>query len=342
MRRLTPIEKPQAWYRADHEEASDWIYEYKPDTLREIDEGLNAYRRRDPSMTSAATKADFPLQSAAADFVELGRQIEDGRGFVLLRGLPVERYDEREIVAIYRGIGAHFGREISQNAAGDLVTHVRDTGLEYGAQNVRGYMTRGGQKMHTDNSDIVALLCYRKARSGGHSSIACSMTVYNEFLARHPQYLDQLYAGFHYDLRGEERPGMPAITRHRIPVFSYFESRLSCRYVYMSIVQASRKQGQPLSRMEEETLNLFNEIAARDDVRFDMDLIPGDIQLLNNHSVIHGRTAYEDFDEPERKRHMIRLWLVPQHARPLEPSFADRYGTGERLGVPPVAEEAAA
>src|SRR5690606_65519 len=100
MRRLTPIEKPQAWYRADHEEASDWIYEYKPDTLREIDEGLNAYRRRDPSMTSAATKADFPLQSAAADFVELGRQIEDGRGFVLLRGLPVERYDEREIVAI--------------------------------------------------------------------------------------------------------------------------------------------------------------------------------------------------------------------------------------------------
>jgi TfdA family taurine catabolism dioxygenase TauD len=67
-----------------------------------------------------------------------------------------------------------------------------------------------------------------------------------------------------------------------------------------------------------------------------MELQPGDIQLVHNHTILHDRTAFEDFPEPERKRHLLRLWLAPKGARTLPDVFVDRFGSitpGERGGV---------
>jgi len=333
-RLMSPVPAPMAWKGKDLAGTRSWIFELSQEALRDIDAALSGVRARGLK-PEAITKADFPLPCLERDLERLLDEIENGRGFVLVRGLPMRKYDVEHAAAAFCGISAHFGHFISQNARGDLITNVRDEGLTAGETNVRGYMTRGAQKFHTDNADIVALLCLRKAKSGGYSSVASSMASYNEFLEKHPRYLDRLYEGFRYDLHGEERPGFPSVTEHRIPVFSWHDGRLSCRYVYSAIVRAQRKTGVPLGDDDMRLLELFNSIAERDDMRLEMDLLPGDMQFLNNHSVLHSRTEYEDHDDPALKRHMMRLWITPDQPRPLDPVFADRYGTGDRLGVPP-------
>ena len=67
-----------------------------------------------------------------------------------------------------------------------------------------------------------------------------------------------------------------------------------------------------------------------------MEFRPGDIQLVHNHTLLHDRTAFTDWPEAERRRHLLRLWLAPENARPLPPVFAERYGSltpGSRGGI---------
>jgi hypothetical protein len=332
----SPISEPMAWKGADLANDRSWIYQLPESALTEIQEAVKNIRARNLPLHQIS-RSDFLLPSIERELSERLRQIEKGRGFVLIRGVPVDRYPLNELEYIFWGIGTYFGTALSQNAKGELLAHVTDHGEQYGEVNVRGYTTRGAQKFHTDQSDIVALLCVRKAKVGGLSSISSSMAVYNEFLKnRSPEDLKQLYEGFYYDRRGENRPGVAEITESKIPVFSYYSGHLSCRYVYTTIMQASKKMGVSLTSHETAVLDAFNELAARPDMRLDMDLQPGDIQLLNNHTVLHSRSGWEDFEEPDRKRLMIRLWLTPPEPRPLAPIFVNRYGTGERLGVPPL------
>lgn len=333
---MSPVPAPVAWKGEELANDTSWIYQLPQAALKDIDRTVQDIRARGVPL-QAVTKKDFPLPSIEQDLAERLDEVENGRGFVLLRGVPIERYTLPELELIFWGIGAYFGTAISQNAQGELLTHVTDRGDQYGEKNVRGYTSRGAQKFHTDQSDIVALMCVRKAKTGGASSVSSSMTVYNEFLKNYPrEYLEQLYEGYHYDLRGENRPGVPEVTEQRIPVFSYYQGVLSARYVYTTIIQAVRKMGRPLSQCENAVLEAFNEIAARPDVRLDMTLQPGDIQFVNNHTALHSRTSWEDYEESERKRLMLRIWLTPPEPRPLAPDFVNRYGTGERLGVPPL------
>lgn len=331
-----PITDRSAWKGCDLAARKDWIHTLTPAALAEIDEAL-ARLRRSPVALTEIHREHFALPALANELAHVLNELENGRGFVVVRGLPFGKYGDEDIARIFWGIGTHFGHPISQNASGDLLGHVRAIeGLKYMDKNVRGYQTNAELFFHNDNCDIVGLLCFRKARSGGVSRLASAMTLYNEVLAKHPEYLDVLARGFHYDLRGEELPGVSPLTPHRIPVYSWFEGRLSCRYVYTAIVTAARKAGMSFTDEETAAMTFLNETAAREDVRLDMMLEPGDMQFCNNHMVLHSRTAYEEWPEADRKRHMLRLWLNNPQGRRLAPEFADRYGQGVGMGVPPV------
>ncbi|OGA22404.1 MAG: hypothetical protein A3I02_06675 [Betaproteobacteria bacterium RIFCSPLOWO2_02_FULL_67_26] len=327
---------PMAWKGAELAASGSWVYHLPDTALEDIDVALAAVCLRGLSVHEIG-KADFPLPSIAPGLKVLLQEIEKGRGFVLIRGVPVGRYAVDELEKIFWGIGTHFGTALAQNSSGERLLHVTDRGDQYGATNVRGYTTRSGQQLHTDSAtDIVVLFCVRKAKSGGVSQISSSMAVYNEFLARYPpEYLDQLYKGFHYDRRGEERPGVPSITERPVPVFSYHAGRLSCYYSHITILQAARKSGRSLTELEASVLDAFDEIAAREAMRLDMALQPGDVQLLNNRTVLHARTGWEDHDDPQRKRLMLRLWLEPADPWPLAADAWNVDGRGDRRGVPP-------
>lgn len=335
-RRLTtPVRDPSAWRSTDFPSDLSWVWHLPDAAIPEIDAALERIRARGTPLTGIQ-RADFPVPAIAADLAGIQDQLENGRGFAVIRGLPFEHYDDDDIARIFWGIGTHLGRAISQNAQGDLLGHVKDVGgLEYLATNVRGYQTAAELLFHNDNCDYVGLLCFRKAKSGGVSRFTSATTVYNEILATHPEYLDLLYRGFHYDLRGEERDGYAPITPHRIPVYSWYEGKLSCRYVYSSIMQAARKSGIPLAPEETAALDCMNALAAREDFCIEMMLEPGDMQFLCNHVCLHSRTAFVDHEEPDRKRHLLRLWLNNPDGRTLAPEFADRYGSGVGMGVLP-------
>jgi len=336
----TPITDRSAWLGRDLAQRQDWIYTLPPTAMADIDTTLARLRGHPVPLTDIRSE-HFPLSSIARDLANLLDEMENGRGFVVIRGLPFGQYDDEDIARIFWGIGTHFGHPISQNAQGDLLGHVRAVeGFKYMDKNVRGYQTSAELLFHNDNCDLVGLLCFRQAKSGGVSRLASAMTLYNEVLRVRPEYLDVLCEGFHYDLRGEELPGVAPLTPHRVPVYSYFEDRLSCRYVYSAIVTAARRAGLTFTDTETAAMEFLNATAQREDVRLEMMLEPGDMQFCNNHMVLHSRTAYEEWPEPECKRHMLRLWLDNPQGRTLAPGFADRYGQGVGMGVPPVAGKA--
>jgi hypothetical protein len=259
----------------------------------------------------------------------------DGRGFVLLRGLPVDKWSRRLSAIAFLGLGLHWGSLRSQNKAGHLLGHVKNLGLSSRDPNVRIYQTSERQNYHTDSCDVVALLCLQPARSGGLSSLVSSVTIFNEMRKRRPDLARVLFERIETDRRGEVSEGQK--TYFSIPVFNWYGDLLSTIYHRSYIESARRFSDVPaLTGVQVAALDLFDSLANDPALNFQMAFQAGDIQLVHNHTLLHDRTAFEDWAEPERKRHLLRLWLAPEKARPLPAIFAERYGSvvpGLRGGV---------
>jgi len=328
-----PVTDPSCWLAEDLERDEHWIHRLSDGEVAELDRAVEGVLSRGLTAERFG-RDDFALTSLADTIATWAHEIDNGRGFVLVRGLDPRRYDEDALLALYWGIGVHLGLPIPQNAKGDLLGHVRDAGNDYQANNVRGYTTSAQLKAHCDASDVVGLLCRHPAKSGGESLIASSVAVFNHIRDEHPDYVAPLMAGFHFDLRGEGVTDDPnETTFNKVPVFSWHAGRLSCRYNGKTIVDGMRKAGQPLEGTALAAVQAVGELSMSKPFRYDMVFEQGDIQLLSNHTILHARSAFEDWPEPERKRDLWRLWLNLRDGRPLAPEFADRLNTGPRGGV---------
>jgi hypothetical protein len=330
---LEPVRDQSAWKSADYENSESWIYRLSEQEVAEIEAALKGIQARGLSVPDFG-RDEFPLPTLAEKIGRAIEDVEDGRGFALLRGLPVEKYDLDTLRMIYWGIGAYFGDPISQNSKGQILADVVDLGNDYGDINSRGYKTNATLLPHVDSSDTVALLCVNTGRSGGESMLSSSISIYNEILEHHRDYLPVLCRGFHRDLRGEGvTEKIDEVTFHEIPIFSYFGNQLSCDFNERIIRSARVRMNQPLTDIEEAALNCVMTLARRPDIQFRMHLQQGDIQLVNNYTVLHSRAAYTDHADPERKRRLMRFWVNSRNARALDPSFANKYNTGPRGGV---------
>src|SRR5262245_42619505 len=258
---------------------------------------------------AALGREDFPLPPAlAADVARWREELAHGRGFLLLSGLPTARWGEERASRFFWGFGLALGRPGAQNPQGDLLGHVIDTGDDRANPLVRLYRTRSEIAFHCDAADVVGLLCLETARRGGLSRLASSVTVFDEVLRRRPDLAPRLFEPFALDLRSEERPGM----RGWIPVppCRFAGGRLRTFYHSDYFRSATRHADMaPRTRAEQELLDLYEEIANDPQIRLDMELRPGDVQLVSNHTVIHARTAYEDSPHDGARRHLLRLWL---------------------------------
>jgi len=321
------IAGPAAWYGRDLRESDEWIHRFTPDELHEIRRAIRGVRERGIDLIDLA-KEDFALPELGPTLSRIQHEVVHGRGFVLLRGLPVDRYTMEEIGIAYLGIGLHFGWPVSQNAEGHLLGHVRDIGRDPTNPEHRIYTTSARHLYHTDSSDIVGLLCLQPAMRGGLSSVVSSVTVYKEMLARRPDLVAVLERPFHVDRKGEVPDGKGP--HYRMGVFHHYEGHLTTIYARDFIESAQRFDDVPRLKAEQiEALDLLDALASHEDLRLDMTLESGDIQFLHNHQTLHARTAYEDYPEPERKRHLLRLWLAPPNGWALPPVFEERYGNIE-------------
>lgn len=329
------ISGPSAWYGPDMLRDQSWREEIAVGEVAEI-EAATAYVSGNPDLNIAALRPeDFPLPALGARLARLRHDVLHGRGFALLRGLPVARWTRRQAAIAFLGIGAHFGSARSQNAKGHVLGHVKDMGLSSSDPNVRIYQTHERQSFHTDSCDIVGLLCLQTAKSGGRSALVSAVTIFNEMRRRRPDLLRLLFEPIETDRRGEVPPGgKPYFT---IPTYNWHAGLLSAIYQRQYIESARRfAEVPPLSEPQREAYDLFDALANDPSLNFHMDLAPGDVQLVHNHTLLHDRTAFEDWPELERRRHLLRLWLAPDDARPLPPVFRQRFGSvtpGQRGGV---------
>jgi len=329
-----PITDATAWRASDFKSENDWMVELSPAHLDELHDALASLQKNN---SLGFGREAFQLPSLGPVLEDVSDEIQNGRGFAVIRGLDISQYQTHQLERLLWGIGTYLGAGIVQNADGDLIGRVTDHGETYAGTDpyksgIRGYRTRVALPPHTDSCDVVGLMCVRKAKSGGESSVVSAMAIYNEIIATRPDLLEALCEGFHIDLVGKGTAA-DQVSFKRIPVFSYFGGKLSCRYNKRQIEIGAEKSGQPLSHRHQEAIDLVRELSLKPKFRLAMDLAPGDIQFLNNRITLHARETFEDHDAPDKKRVMLRLWLSTPGGRPLAPELADQLNTGPRGGV---------
>lgn len=318
-----------AWRGADLARREGWSHRLGAAEVDELAAALRGVRSRGLP-TTAVTRADFPLPNLAPRLRALMEEARTGLGFFLLAGLPPDRFGEDDREAAFWGVGAHLGSPVSQNSHGELLGRVADQGRTYGSANTRGYQTRARLDFHTDRCDLVGLLCQRRAKEGGLSSVVSTTAVHDEIRRTRPDLLPILFRGFHYSER-EAADHPSGVSARPVPVFSEHGGVLSCRFIRNPIETGAERRGVPLTGPEREALDLMSTLCAREDMRLDMMLEPGDMQFCNNYVTAHARTEFEDWPEPERRRLMLRLWLSFDERRPLAPDFGEHDGIPARL-----------
>jgi hypothetical protein len=328
----TPVTHPCAWRGSELASDPSWTVRLTDAQAAELERAAAAALGRGGRITDLAA-GDFLLDECEDVLAGVRRQIVEGRGFVLLRGLPVGGRSPELVQAMYWALGTRLGEAITQNLQGDLIAEIRDRGLDVNNLDVKPSQTNAEQRPHTDPADIVGLLCINGARSGGMSRIASTMAIYNAVLGQHPEYLDWLYRGFHHNLRGDASPAAPfGCTPKPIPVYRYYKGALSCVFNASTIKEAQRRMGALVPEAEMRAIDFMVELARSDEYRLDMEFAPGDLQILNNYTVMHWRTGFQDWPQPEKKRLLYRLWLKAADLRPVDPEMADGYITGARSG----------
>lgn len=321
------------WRAADWADPHTWSWHLSDGAIEELVAATSRFADADPGTVGALGASEIRFRSLVEPLAELRRTLIDGRGFELIRGLPVRELSEGHAAAIFVAIGAHLGSARSQNADGDLLGHVRNVGLNAADPTVRIYQTDRRQTFHTDSTDAVGLLCLEEAAEGGESLLVSASAIYNEMLDRDRDLAAELFRPVATDRRGEIPPGAdPWFT---IPVLSWFDDHLTVLYQRQYIESAARfDEAPPLTASMAAALDLFDEIANDPAMHLRMRLAPGDMQFVHNHSLLHDRTAF--VDKPGSPRHLLRLWLSLPGDRRLPPVFATRYGSidvGDRGGI---------
>lgn len=326
-----------AWLGSDIQgSGGDWIHHLSAAALTDLDAALGHAQKA--GLRIPFGKEDFPLNACAAELAALLPEVQNGLGFCVLRGIPRDKYSDAECEIIYWGLGVHIGSPVSQNDRGHLLGHVLDEDRSYDDPSARGYQTAQRMDFHCDllPVDVLGLFCLHQAKSGGMSHLVSSLTVHNVLARERPDLLDVTYQPFYLDWRDEEPDGEQPW--YAIPMFSSAEGHVTSRFTSRQYLQSCQRFGPEytITGAQTECLDLVQEIANRPALRVSFLLQEGDIQLVNNHTTMHARDAFEDHDDPALKRHLLRMWIaLPDGTRrPLSAQLDGRYKWVKAGGFP--------
>lgn len=319
---MKPVVDPANWTGDDLAHNRAWEYTLTDQEAREIYEAVDSVRRRGLDIKEI-TREDFPLPTLDAKLAALKEQVIEGMGIAKLRNLDISAFGVAECAAVFWGVGLRMGEAVSQNHKGHVLGHVRDLiGPARDKPWVRAYHTSAELGFHSDSCDVLGLMCLQTAKSGGASRIVSTVALYNEMLRRRPDLVAELVKPWYRDRREEIPPGKKPW--FELPVFNFEQGYFSCFWQNYYIRSAQRFEELPrFTPAQTEALDMMDELA--NEIYFDNDFRLGDILFLHNHVTAHARTHYEDWPEPERKRHLLRLWLATPGGRPLPDAVLDRY-----------------
>ena len=327
--RTRPIDGPSIWYGPEMMGEDIWIKELKPIVKAEFLDAMRGVADFGTDL-QRIERRNFPLPTLGARLDALRKETIYGRGLVLLRGVPIDGLSLEETAALYLGIWSYIGNTRLQNARGHLLGHVTDIEGAVGEQAQR-YLTNRHLPYHCDYADIVTLLCLRKACTGGLSSLVSLHTIYNEIWAERPDLAKVLYGPAPRDRHEEVPPGKGLW--YELLVFNHYEGRLSIYIIRRHIDTIGVYPDAPRVSPElTEALDMVEALA--NDLRINMTMAfePGDMQIVHNHQIMHDRTAFEDWEERDRRRYLLRLWLAPPDGVPLPSAFAGLY-VSTKLGM---------
>lgn len=324
-----------AWQGAEMGNNPRWIKEFPVAVLEQIDAAVHKVENVD---WTNVNRYNFLLPSAEAFFDDIREELENGSGMVQMRGLDVSRYNHEQLRRIWYALGSHLGSPMFQNRRGEVMREIKDVGKDvsvqlYGASvdaSGEQFLSSGARtlspgqlRFHTDRCDVVGLLCVRQASEGGVSKLASSVTVHNEMLRRRPDLHALLCKPIPRSRFGEEAGGEHVV--YDLPIFGVRDGKFTSHFSLTYIENAQLIPGvRKLTDGEREAIQMLMDVA--EEQCFEMRFAPGDIQLLNNHVVYHGRTAFKDDANTGRDRMLMRLWLSMPNSRALPEDHAVLWG----------------
>ncbi len=330
---MQPInaDRSSAWTVADLNANPAWIYELDDRARRDLTQAVRKARDPDRTLFDYA-RGDFDLGSAWAPIAGALREIKDGTGFAILRGLPREGLSAEEFELLTWAIGLHTGVARPQGKASQYQSAVRDAGVVYRSGKGRGYSSNADLDFHTDSADIVLLTCYNVAASGGMSMVSSSVTAHNILARERPDLAELLHEPFYFSRQQEEAPDEAPYYPN--PIYDEAAGVLCSKWNRNRLRSALAMDGvPPLTSQQAEALQLLDDILRRPDVMHSMHLRPGDMQVLNNHVTLHSRTEFVDHEDPALKRCLFRLWLAPPDWPELPESWRPAYRAVEAATV---------
>jgi hypothetical protein len=308
-----------AWTPAELRSDTSWIVELDDRSRRDL---VAAVRRATDPHKSLFDyqRADFDLGCAYEPVARAFREAQHGRGMAVLRGLPRTELSEADFALLTWGLGLHFGVARPQGKTSQYLSAVRDAGVDYRSAGGRGYSSNAELDFHIDGVDVVVLTCFNKARSGGMSLVASSITAHNVLVDEQPDVAEILYEPFHFSRQAEEAPD--ETPTYPSPVFDVLDGSFFGKWNRNRILSAQRIDGvPPLSDRQREAMEAIDDVLRRPDVLHKMFLEPGDAQILSSFTTLHSRTTFDDNDAPEQRRLLYRLWLTPPDAPPIPASW---------------------
>lgn len=326
MNATAPDQRPQAWTARQAREDRSWVLRLTEEQVQGFHDALAHARKVDKPLLSME-QADFPLSAASREVLQQAIATTQGRwGMCLLKGFPVDVWSEDESRLAYWGMSLYMGVGRTQNRASQFMNDVRDEGGEYKIKGGRGYNTNAGLDFHQDSCDVVGLLCRRTAKSGGTSKVVSSIALYQEVERRRPDLIPVLKAPFFHSYQGTQDPSQPPY--YRCPIFGSHPEYFSARTNRKNTIAAQRDfpEVPRLTQAQTEALDLLDELLPSNELCYTMELEQGDMQLLNNFVILHSRTPFEDYEAPDRKRHLFRLWLAVPGSQPLPEDWKEYYG----------------
>ena len=331
MEGLQTYDGPGAWRGPDLVARTDWRHTFTPEEVETLAAAADAVAEREIVSLQAA---DFDLGDLDPVLAKVRDDLAEGRGFILLRGLPVEDWPIARTARVYWAICSRVGQPIAQNQYGNLLGHVTDVGGDSSHPRQRAYQSSDGLPFHSDiGAETGGLLCLQTARAGGESHLVSAAPLWNELVATRPELAKALSEPFHLDRRGETVEGQdPWFT---IPVFMPTAAQLFAAYNPRFVRSAQRFPELPrLTDLREEGLDAVMTLANDPRFKLAMDFQPGDIQLINNHRLLHSRGAFEDWPDPARRRHLLRSWMCAPGGKPIPEPLYSRFGADEETGRP--------
>jgi hypothetical protein len=329
--KLAEVDLQAAWRGEELSKRPDWLRRMEDS---EVAECLAAARRladdADDRCGGAELESIMPTFTRRLQSIQF--DLENRSGATLLRGFPLDEIEPATVPRLFVAAMSLIGTPVPQTVDGAKLFHVRDEGFAKDDPRARGPSSRNRLTFHSDRCDVIAFLCIQDAKRGGESEVVSSVALFETVKRQRPDLLRVLMEPFWYKRHNVDPGNEHAF--YEQPVFSFCKGRFASSLLRVLIDRAYAEPQTPeMSEQQREALDLLESLACQPEMHYSFRQKPGDILLLNNFVTLHRRTEFEDDDEPQRRRHLLRLWLAMPNSRPLDPAYQASYGETEAGAV---------